>query len=189
MAKCMVPTCSKNAVARRVCKTHYTRLRLYGDPNFVKEHHYCGLTVAERFGKYVKKTDTCWLWIGSKCPKGYGRMNVKGKSVIAPRISWKIHYGGIPQGKYVLHKCDNPSCVNPDHLYLGNQYDNMADMYRSGRAKHKRGEENGKSKLTEAIVREIRTSTNTLVALARKFGINRRTVWSVQSRKTWRHID
>lgn len=113
---------------------HYRRFRLYGDPQIVKHHKYYGLTTEERFWKYVKKTPTCWIWIGKRHRQGYGELWVKETMRLTHRLSWEIHYSKIPKGKHVLHKCDNPPCVNPDHLYLGDHYMNMKDMWDRGRA-------------------------------------------------------
>src|SRR6266567_1582450 len=89
----------------------------------------------QRFWPKVRKTSTCWLWTGMKHYKfGYGFFQVGiGDRQLAHRISWKIHNGPIPDGLYVLHKCDTPPCVNPDHLFLGTYYDNMDDMDQKGR--------------------------------------------------------
>jgi HNH endonuclease len=189
MSKCKMPMCTHEVRAKGLCSTHYTRFRLYGDPTIVKEHHFCGLTVLERFQKYVKKTDTCWIWTGAKNENGYGILNVKGRGTIASRLAWELEYGGIPEGKYVLHHCDNPSCVNPDHLYLGSQTDNMRDMELRSRANRVVGENNGKSKVTAAIVRAIRQSPEKSGVLAKQYGIHTRTVWQIRSGRTWRHID
>lgn len=89
--------------------------------------------ILERFFSKVRKTPTCWLWVGAKLWSGHGKFllcHVDGKSCFqgAHRCSWWIEYGDIPSGLGVLHKCDNPSCVNPEHLFLGTQKDNMRDM-------------------------------------------------------------
>ena len=87
----------------------------------------------QRFWKKVNKTKNCWLWIGCISKYGYGKIGANGKTLLAPRVSWKIHFGQIPKGFCVLHKCDNSRCVNPKHLFLGTQADNIHDMYKKGR--------------------------------------------------------
>jgi len=87
-----------------------------------------------RFFKKVEKTDGCWNWTASK-RKGYGAFKYKGKIVGAHRFSYELHKGVIPEDMVVCHKCDNPKCVNPDHLFLGTQSDNMKDAYKKGRLK------------------------------------------------------
>lgn len=97
------------------------------------------ITIEERFWLRVMKTDTCWIWNGWSGNKNYGRMSIydKGKMknipTLAHRVSWELHNGKIPHGIHVLHKCDNPPCVNPDHLFLGTHKDNMMDMSKKGR--------------------------------------------------------
>lgn len=82
--------------------------------------------------KYVK-TSTCWNWIAGKSDKGYGSFCYNNKNYPAHRASWTIHYGRIPDGLLVCHKCDNPQCVNPNHLFLGTHRDNARDMVRKDR--------------------------------------------------------
>jgi len=96
------------------------------------------MKIGSRFWKYVEKTESCWLWTGYKNHLGYGRMTVtvapkQYKLMATHRLSWKMHRGPIPEGKVVMHDCDNPACVNPDHLLLGTQLDNMRDMKAKGR--------------------------------------------------------
>ncbi len=188
---CQAGGCSKKAIAKGLCPAHYKRMRLYGNPNVVKQHQLHGLSLEERFWAYTAKSSGCWLWIGTRDRRGYGRLMLKGVPLLASRLSWHLHNGDIPLKKYVLHTCDNPSCVNPNHLYIGDQTDNMTDMWNRGRANPGRsvGEKHGMSKLTETMVREVRCGNKNLSTLAKEFGVSRTTIWQVRSRKTWRHID
>jgi hypothetical protein len=86
-----------------------------------------------RFWNKVNKTKKCWEWLATKNNKGYGRIQVNGKSRLAHRISYGLKNGEIPRGLEVLHKCDNPLCVNPKHLFLGTHKDNLQDMAKKGR--------------------------------------------------------
>lgn len=88
----------------------------------------------------------CWIWTASKFTHGigYGQCSYNGKNIVAHRVSWSISNGEIPKNSLVLHKCDNPICVRPDHLFLGTHKDNMQDMYCKGRNINKKGEEPGK---------------------------------------------
>lgn len=87
-----------------------------------------------RFWNFIVKGDGCWSWSGAKAPYGYGVFNIKKKMVRAHRFSYELHIGPIPEGMQVLHRCDNPECANPDHLFLGTQLDNIRDMHEKKRA-------------------------------------------------------
>ena len=103
--------------------------------------------IEDRFWEKVSKEDGCWNWVGSTQGFGYGYLHTGDKTnrkpVSAHRYSWALHNGPIPDGLWVLHKCDNPSCVNPDHLFLGDRTDNMRDCAAKGRVRTV-----GKSRLT-----------------------------------------
>ncbi|KKN16791.1 hypothetical protein LCGC14_0972530, partial [marine sediment metagenome] len=86
-----------------------------------------------RFWGKVKKTNSCWMWVAT-LHAGYGYVGLNGKDYSAHRISWEIHFGKIPEGMLVLHKCDNPPCVNPKHLWIGTRKQNTQDMIKKGRA-------------------------------------------------------
>jgi hypothetical protein len=86
-----------------------------------------------RFWAKVSKGDGCWIWTGSRNPKGYGRLNTGNRVRLAHAISWELSHGAVPDGLWVLHRCDNPPCVRPDHLWLGTAADNTADMVAKGR--------------------------------------------------------
>ena len=86
-----------------------------------------------RFWSKVVKADGCWEWTAYRDPLGYGRLNVDGVPVLAHRLAYELEHGAIPDGMCILHRCDNPPCVNPDHLWLGTQADNSLDMASKGR--------------------------------------------------------
>jgi hypothetical protein len=91
------------------------------------------------FWKYVNKTDTCWLWTGKLHNTGYGVHRPVGRiEVTTHRFSWELHFGPIPEGKCVLHRCDVRNCVRPDHLFLGTRRDNMEDAAAKGRMRSRR---------------------------------------------------
>ena len=96
----------------------------------------------ERFMEKVNKTKTCWLWTATKVPFGYGSFSYQSIKVMAHRFSYMTFVGKIPKGKFVLHTCDVPACVNPAHLFLGTQTDNLKDMTEKGR---RRNQNDGKT--------------------------------------------
>jgi hypothetical protein len=106
----------------------------------------------DTFWPRVDKGEGCWLWTGGVEGGGYGSIKKKGHH-LAHRFSWELHYGEIPDGLYVCHKCDNPPCVRPDHLFLGTHQDNMRDMAEKGRRRSGRGN----TKLTKQQVAAIRS--------------------------------
>lgn len=131
----------------------------------------------------------CWLWMGCICPNGYGQIGHEGKMKGAHRVSYELHIGPIPEGAYILHRCDVPNCVNPAHLRAGTPRDNTRDMLSKGRAKFSYpGEAHHSSKLTELAVREIRTSSATPKELADRFGVTPRTIRKVRQGTRWAHI-
>ncbi|MFA6204330.1 MAG: HNH endonuclease signature motif containing protein [Gallionella sp.] len=92
-------------------------------------------TMSERFWKFVEKTDHCWTWNGHTDRDGYGLFKTP-KVKRAHRVAWELEHGPIPDGKIICHTCDNPSCVRPDHLWLGSFKENAADMIQKGRGRH-----------------------------------------------------
>lgn len=125
----------------------------------------------------------CWLWIGMAATGGYGLLKYEGRRLRAHAVSYEIHNGPIPVGLYVCHRCDVPSCVNPDHLFVGTQGDNMRDAKIKGRIA--RGERVGASKLTEQKVIAIRHAAGSKRATAREFGVSDKTVRNIKTRRSW----
>lgn len=145
---------------------------------------------AKRFWRKVKKQrgKRCWLWAGSTDKDGYGWFSGFGQ-VKAHRASFVLHFGAIPKGRHVLHHCDTPSCVKPDHLYTGTNLDNANDRKERGRGKWASGEANGQARLTRsqvARVRRLRSRGLTHQAIADRFGVSRTTITNILSGKTWR---
>lgn len=141
------------------------------------------------FDNYIPEPNSgCWLWVGQQHRQGYGCLMINGKFKLAHRVMYERFVGPIPDGMMVLHKCDIPSCVNPDHLFVGTQTDNMHDMCAKGRHTPVAGERNSHAKLTVADVIAIRASKERNVDLAKKYGIKADSIWKVKSRRTWAHI-
>ena len=143
-----------------------------------------------RFWSKVRKTPTCWIWIGhTHIRGGYGLFHCQGRQHYAHRIAYFLQTDIWPGKQDVLHRCDTPSCVNLDHLYLGNDFDNKQDSMRRGR--HAFGERAGSSKMTEHLVGEIRTlfsQGNSSRKLASQFGIGHTAILQIVRRNTWKHI-
>lgn len=148
------------------------------------------MTVLERFEeKFVPVTESgCWLWTAAILRGGYGAFKINGMTGVAHRISFELYVGDIPEGLYVLHKCDIPSCVNPDHLFLGTHQDNMDDMRRKGRSIHAFGADHGRSKLTEKQILAIRKDKRILREIAADYGVGKAQISSIKRLEFWKHI-
>lgn len=153
-------------------------------------------TLLERFTKYVGKPlpNGCIPWTGQLQPNGYGRLGGGStrswKGIGAHRLAWEFAYGEIPKGLWVLHRCDNRRCVNPNHLFLGTSRDNTADRVKKGRGA--KGRSINTVKLTEKAVLKIReayaTGKISQVALAKKFGVTQSNVSSIVLCKNWKWL-
>ena len=143
--------------------------------------------LSEQFLRHssVNAQSGCIEWHGNKVAGGYGRMTFKGKSTLAHRAAY-IQCVGEPGDKWVLHRCDNPCCINPKHLFVGYPKDNSADRNAKGRDAH--GERNGLAKLTGEKVAAIRRDNRSDETLAKIFGVSPACIWSVKTRRTWRHL-
>lgn len=130
----------------------------------------------------VNQETGCWLWTGYITDNGYGRISDQ----FAHRLSYAAHYGDIPDGMHVLHKCDVKPCVNPSHLFLGTNNDNVADRVAKDRSA--RGMGHGLAKLTKFKVLAIRESNRTQKQLARIYGVDQTSIGNILRRKTWSHV-
>lgn len=126
-ATCFDEGCDRPIEAREWCRMHYMRRWRQGELT--------RRALADRLWSRVTKGDNCWEWTGARNHKGYGEIGADGRVQKAHRIAWVLTYGPIHDGVDVLHRCDNPPCCRPDHLFLGDDADNMADMVRKGRSK------------------------------------------------------
>lgn len=152
--------------------------------------------LVERLTDRLALTDSgCLEYQGAKDQHGYGRIGLGGRegaTVSSHRVTYELFVGPIPDGMHVCHRCDNPPCCHPDHLFLGTPADNMNDKVAKGRARGARGEASPLTPLTEDDVREIRrlysTGDYTTRSLAARFGIAGPNIWKIVRRITWRHI-
>jgi len=135
----------------------------------------------------------CWRWMGN-LSRGYGKFKADGVNYRAHRYSYQHLIGDIPDGMHVMHRCDNPSCVNPDHLTIGTHYDNMTDMVHKGRARGKgpRGSRNGASKFNEDQIINIRHQYDegniSQAKLARKYDVTSAAINRIIHRQVWTHV-
>lgn len=148
-------------------------------------------TTRERFEeKYIPVTETgCWLWTGSQTEQGYGHIRINNITVIAHRFSWFLYHGRIEKDICVLHKCDVPSCVNPEHLFLGTRKDNVRDCIKKDRRASAKGENNNAAKLTHEDVVEIRDLNRwgmNYAKIGRFYNLTGISVKRVCNYETWR---
>lgn len=138
---CSVPGCQSEHLARGFCKKHYQRYR-NGDRGEALTRPHGKRQPLEDFWCRADSSEGphhCWIWRGAvTAPMGYGNVKVDGRNIGAHRRAWELAHGPIPEGMFVLHRCDNPPCVNPAHLFLGTHADNMADMKAKGRVRKPR---------------------------------------------------
>ena len=132
----------------------------------------------------------CINFTGSKSAFGHGELAYKGKKYRAHRLSYIAYIGPIPEGLVVCHYCDNPSCINPEHLFLGTQAENLADAMRKNRMKAPfvNGEKHGMSKLTKIDVLKIRQDSRPYNQIAKDFGVSPSTIKRAKTGQTWGHI-
>ena len=138
----------------------------------------------KRFTAKVEITDSCHIWTASKTRTGYGYFRADGRTDLAHRVAYKLYNGEIPRGMYVIHACDNPSCVNPEHLAIGTQSDNILDCVMKNR--------HPKQKLTESDVTAMRekyeSTKTTMTALAKEYGVDKSTVRLAIRGLNWSHL-
>jgi hypothetical protein len=143
----------------------------------------------------------CWIWLGcTRGSHGYGGIKVNGRTIPAHRYPWELHRGPIPVGLFVLHRCDNPARVNPDHLFLGTHQDNEDDKVRKGRQacgdrlaraqdeNRPRGTRVGTSKLTPQEILEIKRSALSQKNLGAMYEVSQPAIWAIKTGKTWRWL-
>jgi Autographiviridae endonuclease len=130
----------------------------------------------------------CWLWLSWVNAKGYAQLRYKGRCHRANRLSFSAFVGSIPDGLHVLHRCDNPACVNPEHLFLGTNIENVRDREAKGRGARFIGSQHPRAKLTEEDVLTIRHAQLHPSDMAEQYNVSVSTIKAVKSRRNWSHI-
>jgi hypothetical protein len=187
--KCKIETCNNILT--------YGRELVCGSCKMKKWRHgsydYRPATIEDKFWINVRKSESCWIWTGHVMKNGYGTITVKRAPFGAHRFSYELHYGKIKNGLSVLHKCDVRNCVNPEHLFIGTQQDNMTDMInkRRHRTNPSIGEKSGRAKLKESDVIEIKRLIKlnlSMSSIANKYGVSPRAIRSIKDNENWKHI-
>lgn len=146
-----------------------------------------GRSLAERFWAQTEKRGrkVCWEWRGAVTPTGYGKLQGRrpGSIVYAHRVCWSLHHRSISSGVSVLHRCDNPRCVNPAHLFIGSHKDNMRDMSRKGRCSNQR-----LNPFAVRSARKLRARGARVAEIAVRLGVHSTTIQRALSGRTWKHI-
>lgn len=189
---CFADKCERLAWSKGMCLKHYKRQWRHGsvDTTLCAPND---CPVAERLSRvgWTETKSGCWEWRGRRLKGGYGQLDFEGKGVQAHRIAYETWVGEIPKDLIVRHKCDNPPCINPDHLETGTYQDNADDMVQRGRHNPVRGTKNANAKLTDRDVLEIR-KLRAAGALSRelseKFGVSEANISSIARRSSWKHI-
>ena len=151
-----------------------------------------------QLNNYQVTKNSCWIWKGTIGTDGYGKLKRHGRTIRAHRFFYAIHIGEIPKDLFVCHKCDTPSCVNPEHLFLGTHLENEQDKTRKGRRPRSptivfpecpcKGEAVNTAKLTEEKVLFIRTSKHSSKVLAEMYKVHVTTIQNVRALRTWKHL-
>lgn len=191
--ECCIKGCFKESVSLGLCINHYRRNRRYGSPVASKQATWVmrGKTDEERFHLQVEKSDGCWKWSAGRDKDGYGvfKAVVNGEQFRrAHRYSYALHKGSVGD-LMVCHTCDNPWCVNPDHLFLGSGKDNQADKWQKGRGRALKGELAPHVILTEESVRKILADPRPFSKIAADYGVATSTIGSIKQRVSWAHVD
>jgi hypothetical protein len=197
---CSIENCENKYYGKGFCQKHYQKYKKYGDPLAGKNSQNKAGTKEYIYKNSEIDINNCWIWKRYKDKDGYGRPGFKGKPILAHRLSYLTFVGEIPNNLFVLHNCDNPSCVNPKHLFLGDHQDNMNDKVNKNRQSRLKGEDAGNSKLVQEEVDEIRTLYFAELAerakgkgiqltqreLAKRFGVGGMAISNIVNNKVWK---
>lgn len=171
--------CSKTCIGKEIAKTR---------KNFLPQDP------IQRFYSFIldsSNDDICWKWTGGKDWDGYGIFFVNKKSIKAHRYAYQILVGRIPSGKLICHTCDNPSCVNPKHLFIGTFQDNVDDMMKKGRHKARSGSCHHNSKLNEELVKIVKQRLlkgDKITHIAKDLNVSITTIFDIKNGNTWKNV-
>jgi hypothetical protein len=153
------------------------------------------MTDEEKFMRFVmpEPNSGCWLWVGGEQRYGYGSFRLNKKGHMAHKFSYEMYKEKVPDGMVILHKCDVTACVNPDHLEVGTQADNLKDMHDRGRNNQPFGDHHSNATLTSDKVREIKIALRdkkyvSFVSLAKSYGITASALYEIRIGKNWKQI-
>ena len=188
--RCSVSSCDRPVYAKGLCNRHWQRVRKTGSYLDEDLKNDSQLSVKERLEKNgIVKENGCIEWAKHKDVDGYGVISVGNRPQYVHRVAHEIYIGPIPPGMLVCHKCDNPSCFNPEHLFLGSSKDNLQDMVKKGRKP--RGEKVHNSKLTEKQVKEIKARLQEgekVSQIAKDYPVHGRAIRLISAGINWKHV-
>lgn len=191
MRTCKIDHCNLPSRSRGWCEKHYVRWYRHGSPHTTLRNRE-SVTWEHLLSKSTLNPKTSCIEWNQSTSTGYGVLQYKGKVVRTHRISYELNIGPIPDGLFVCHHCDNRICINPNHLFIGTQLDNIRDMIAKGRGSPHRGEASGTSIFTESDVLHIRKTYKGRYGeckqLMKKYGVSKSTILAVMNRTSWRHI-
>ena len=182
---CKVDGCNRGGkIVKELCNLHYKRFNRHGSPHAIK-YPYAGLTLEKIFlSNFECVTESgCWIWTGTSNPHGYGKITHQKQSIFMHRYSYERFKGVIPENMNVCHRCDTPCCVNPEHLFLGTQGDNLRDMIKKGRNV-------GSKKLNISQVKEIKKllQYQGCTEIAKVYNVSRGAIRGIQNGSNWKDI-
>lgn len=188
---CSVEGCTRPRKGKGLCATHYQRLRMHGDPSVcLTDNLPAGTALAWLQEQILQRSRSdCWAWPFSMRYRDYGVLRYLGQNMNAAGVALILtgHPRPDPPTNHLIHACDNPPCVNPDHLRWGTHQENMADKMAKNR--HAYGEKIGRGKLTDEDVRAIRKDHRTQEAVAASYGVTHRVIGKIRNGSLWKHVE
>ena len=180
--RCSVVGCDNEYLTSGLCAMHKGRLERHGNPEYQSPD------IKELFMRHINKHENgCWLWTGGQ-GRGYGRFRIGDKLVVASRASFVLFKNEELTKKLVCHHCDNPLCVNPEHLFQGTIQDNVDDKMKKGRHKTLHGIEQKNAKLNDDAVRQIKNGIMSRSKMAMHFDVSLSLIKAIRAGKRWKHV-